>query len=257
MPKTVLITGATSGFGKAFAEKFAANGYRLILTGRRKERLDEIQQQLTNTHGVQVYTAHFDVQDRQATFKAIESLPAEWQTIDVLINNAGLALGRDFTDEADLNDWETMIDTNLKGLLYVTKAVLPFMIREKKGHIINIGSTAAKEVYEKGNTYCATKAAVDAISKGMRIDLLRHNIKVTAVHPGAAETEFSVVRFKGDDRLANQVYEGFQPLVAEDVAEVVFYTTTLPHHVCINDLVLTCTAQANSIYINKDVFKHL
>ncbi|NML22693.1 SDR family NAD(P)-dependent oxidoreductase [Pseudoflavitalea sp. G-6-1-2] len=251
MPKTVLITGATSGFGKAFAEKFAANGYRLILTGRRKERLDEIQQQLTDTHGVEVYTLHFDIQNRTATFDAIGSLPAAWQNIDVLINNAGLALGRDFVDDASLDDWETMIDTNLKGLMYATKAVLPFMIKEKKGHIINIGSTAAKEVYEKGNGYCATKHAVDAISKGMRIDLLRHGIKVTAIHPGAAETEFSVVRFKGDSNQAAKVYEGFQPLVAEDVAEVVYYTTTLPAHVCINDLVLTCTAQANSIYINK------
>lgn len=251
MPKTVLITGATSGFGKAFAAKFAANGYRLILTGRRKERLDEIQQQLISTHGVEVHTLHFDIQNREATFDAIGSLPAAWQRIDVLINNAGLALGRDFVDDASLDDWETMIDTNLKGLMYATKAVLPFMIKEKTGHIINIGSTAAKEVYEKGNAYCATKHAVDALSKGMRIDLLRHGIKVTAIHPGAAETEFSVVRFKGDSNQAAKVYEGFQPLVAGDVAEVVYYTTTLPAHVCINDLVLTCTAQANSIYINK------
>lgn len=251
MPNTVLITGATSGFGKAFAAKFAANGYRLIITGRRQDRLDAIKNELEALHNSNVYTLNFDVQDRAATFKAIESLPADWQNIDVLINNAGLALGRDFVDEANLDDWETMIDTNLKGLLYVTKATLPFLIKNKKAHIINIGSTAAKEVYEKGNAYCATKSAVEAISKGMRIDLLRHGIKVTAIHPGAAETEFSVVRFKGDASQASKVYDGFQPLSAEDVADVVFFTTTLPQHVCINDLVLTCTAQANSLYFFK------
>lgn len=251
MPKTVLITGATSGFGKAFADKFAANGYRLIITGRREERLEAIKNELSTAHGSEVYTLTFDVQDRAATFSAIESLPAAWQDIDVLINNAGLALGRDYVDEASLDDWETMIDTNLKGLMYVSKAVLPFMIKNKKGHIINIGSTAAKEVYEKGNAYCATKSAVEAISKGMRIDLLRHGIKVTAIHPGAAETEFSVVRFRGDASQASKVYDGFQPLSAEDVADVAFYTTTLPPHVCINDLVVTCTAQANSLYFFK------
>lgn len=251
MAKTVLITGATSGFGKAFAAKFAANGYRLIITGRREDRLQSIKDELTAAHNTEILTLHFDVQDRNATFKAIESLPAAWQQIDVLINNAGLALGRDYVDEANLDDWETMIDTNLKGLMYVTKAALPFLISNKNAHIINIGSTAAKEVYEKGNAYCATKSAVEAISKGMRIDLLRHGIKVTAIHPGAAETEFSTVRFKGDESQAAKVYDGFQPLSAEDVADVVFYTTTLPQHVCINDLVLTCTAQANSLYFYK------
>lgn len=251
MAKTVLITGATSGFGKAFAAKFAANGYRLIITGRREDRLQAIKDQLTAAHNTEILTLHFDVQDRNATFKAIESLPAAWHQIDVLINNAGLALGRDYVDEANLDDWETMIDTNLKGLMYVTKAALPFLIKNKNAHIINIGSTAAKEVYEKGNAYCATKSAVEAISKGMRIDLLRHGIKVTAIHPGAAETEFSTVRFKGDESQAAKVYDGFQPLSAENVADVVFYTTTLPQHVCINDLVLTCTAQANSLYFYK------
>lgn len=251
MAKTVLITGATSGFGKAFAAKFAANGYRLIITGRREDRLQAIKDELTAAHNTEILTLHFDVQDRNATFKAIESLPVAWQQIDVLINNAGLALGRDYVDEANLDDWETMIDTNLKGLMYVTKAALPFLISNKNAHIINIGSTAAKEVYEKGNAYCATKSAVEAISKGMRIDLLRHGIKVTAIHPGAAETEFSTVRFKGDESQAAKVYDGFQPLSAEDVADVVFYTTTLPQHVCINDLVLTCTAQANSLYFYK------
>lgn len=252
MGKTVLITGATSGFGKALAITFAANGYRVIITGRRAERLAELQSTLQTTYSIPVHTLHFDVRDKEATFHAIEQLPAEWRSIDVLINNAGLALGRDYFEEANLEDWDTMIDTNVKGLLYVSKAVVPLMIERKQGHIINIGSTAAKEVYEKGNTYCATKYAVNALSQGMRIDLLRHGIKVTAIHPGAAETEFSLVRFKGDADQADKVYEGYQPLTAEDVANVVYYTTTLPTHVCINDLVLTCTAQANFAYLHKD-----
>ncbi len=252
MSKIVFITGTTSGFGEACAYKFASNGYNVILNGRREERLNEQKEKIEQQFGVKCFVLPFDVQQKEAVFNAIGSLPQEWQSIDVLINNAGLALGRDFFDEAPLDDWETMIDTNLKGLLYVSKAVVPFMIEHKKGHIINVGSTAGKEVYEKGNVYCATKHAVDAISKGMRIDLLQHKIKVTAIHPGAAETEFSIVRFKGDENTANKVYEGYQPLVAEDVANVIFYTTTLPEHVCINDLVLTCTAQANNFYFYKE-----
>jgi 3-hydroxy acid dehydrogenase/malonic semialdehyde reductase len=252
MSTIVLITGATSGFGKALALKFAANNYKLIITGRRAERLEELKHTLTSTYGVQVLTLCFDVQDRQATFAAIEQLPEAWKAIDILVNNAGLALGRDYFDEANLDDWETMIDTNVKGLLYMSKAVLPFMTARKKGHIINIGSTAGKEVYEKGNGYCATKHAVNALSQAMRIDLLRHRIKVTAVHPGAADTEFSSVRFKGDEAQARKVYEGYEPLTASDVADVVYYTATLPPHVCINDLVLTCTSQANSFYLHKD-----
>ncbi|MGB8191406.1 MAG: SDR family NAD(P)-dependent oxidoreductase [Chitinophagaceae bacterium] len=246
----VLITGATSGFGKACAEKFAANGYNVIINGRRTDRLDELQQQLQQ-HNIKVLSLPFDVQDKQSVFNAIENLPAEWRAIDVLINNAGLALGRDYFEEADLQDWETMLDTNVKGLLYVSKAVVPLMKENKKGHIINIGSTAGKEVYEKGNVYCASKYAVNAISQGMRIDLLRHGIKVTQVSPGAAETEFSMVRFKGDAETAASVYKGFQPLAAEDVADVAFYCTTLPPHVCINDLVMTSTAQANSFYFQR------
>lgn len=249
--KTVFITGATSGFGAACAHKFAANGYRIILTGRREERLQEMQTALQQQWGAESFVLPFDVQNRAAVFAAIESLPAEWQTVDVLINNAGLALGRDGFDEASLDDWDTMIDTNVKGLLYVTKALLPLIKKGRSGHIINIGSTAGKEVYERGNVYCASKHAVDAISQSMRIDLLPHGIKVTAVHPGAAETEFSLVRFKGNEEAAKKVYEGFQPLKAEDVAEVVFYTTTLPPHVCINDLVMTATQQANSFYMNR------
>jgi 3-hydroxy acid dehydrogenase/malonic semialdehyde reductase len=252
MSTIVLITGATSGFGKALALKFGANNYKLIITGRRAERLEELKHTLTSTYGVEVLTLCFDVQDRQATFAAIEQLPEAWKAIDILVNNAGLALGRDYFDEANLDDWETMIDTNVKGLLYMSKAVLPFMTARKKGHIINIGSTAGKEVYEKGNGYCATKHAVNALSQAMRIDLLRHRIKVTAVHPGAADTEFSSVRFKGDEAQARKVYEGYEPLTASDVADVVYYTATLPPHVCINDLVLTCTSQANSFYLHKD-----
>ena len=251
MNRTILITGATSGFGKAIAEKFASSGNHLIITGRRAERLQQISDSLSARYKVRILPLPFDVQDKEQVNNAISNLPADWQSIDVLVNNAGLAAGRDFFEEAGLDDWETMINTNVKGLLYVTRAVLPFMLSRKSGHIINIGSTAAKEVYEKGNVYCATKSAVDALSQSMRIDLLRHGIKVTAVHPGAAETEFSLVRLKGDTEAAKKVYEGFKPLMAEDVAEVVHYCTTLPGHVCINDLVLTATAQANSFYFHR------
>lgn len=251
MSKTIFITGATSGFGKACAFLFASKNCNLIINGRRTDRLLELKQQLESEFKIKVHTLPFDVQDKTSVFESIQTLPEEWQQIDVLINNAGLALGRDHFNEADLDDWETMINTNVKGLLYVSRAVLPFMIKLKKGHIINIGSTAAKEVYEKGNVYCASKAAVDSISKAMRIDLLQHHIKVTAIHPGAAETEFSLVRFKGSEEKAAAIYEGYKALAAQDVAEVVYYTTTLPDHVCINDLVLTCLAQANSFYTHK------
>ena len=251
MAKTVFVTGATSGFGKACAEKFAEHGYNIIINGRRKDRLDELQQQLQQQFNVKVLSLTFDVQHKNAVFSAIKSLENEWKQIDILINNAGLALGRDYFEEADLDDWETMIDTNVKGLLYVSRAVLPLMKVRGAGHVINIGSTAGKEVYEKGNVYCASKYAVNAISQAMRIDLLRHGIKVTVVNPGAAETEFSLVRFKGDAETAKSVYKGFQPLSAGDVADVVFYCATLPAHVCINDLVLTSTAQANSFYFHR------
>jgi NADP-dependent 3-hydroxy acid dehydrogenase YdfG len=250
--KTVFITGATSGFGEACADIFAKNGYHLILNGRRAERLAALQEKLQKEYNTSSYLLPFDVQDRKVVQTAIGSLPEDWQSIDILINNAGLALGRDHFDAASIDDWDTMIDTNVKGLLYVSKAILPFMIKRKSGHIINLGSIAAKDVYEKGNVYCATKAAVDSISKGMRIDLLPHHIKVTAIHPGAAETEFSVVRFKGDKQTADSVYEGYQPLIAEDVADIIFYCATLPPHVCINDLVVTPTQQANGIYFQKD-----
>lgn len=251
MNKTLLVTGATSGFGKAIAEKFAANGWNCIITGRRKDRLDELAATLTKDHNIAVLPLVFDVQDKEQVFAAVQSIPHEWQAIDILVNNAGLAAGRDSFDVASIDDWEQMIDTNVKGLLYMSKAVLPLFIAAGKGHIINIGSTAGKEVYTNGNVYCATKFAVDAISKAQRIDLLPHKIKVTGIHPGAAETEFSMVRFKGDEAKAKAVYEGFEPLHAEDIADTVYYCATLPPHVCINDLVITCTAQANSFYTYK------
>ncbi len=222
MEKIALVTGATSGFGEACAIKFAANKYNLIINGRRTERLLTLQKKLQKDYGVKVHVLAFDVRIQEEVFNGINSLPSEWKKIDVLINNAGLALGRNFFDEGDLEDWNTMMDTNVKGLLYVSKAVIPFLIENKKGHIVNIGSVAGLEVYEKGNVYCASKFAVEAISKGMRIDLLRHRIKVTAIHPGAAETEFSLVRLKGNEAEAAKIYEGFKPLSAEDVADSVF-----------------------------------
>jgi NADP-dependent 3-hydroxy acid dehydrogenase YdfG len=251
MNKIILITGATSGIGKACAVKFASAGDDVIITGRRNERLMELKTQLEKEYSIQVLPLCFDVQNRQAVTDSFASLPAHWQKIDVLINNAGLALGRDSFEEADLNDWETMLNSNVHGLLYVSKAVLPFMVTQQNGHIVNMGSVAGKEVYEKGNVYCASKFAVDAISKAMRIDLLKHNIKVTGIHPGAVETEFSQVRFKGDDETAKAAYSGFTPLTAEDIADTVFYCVNLPAHVCINDIVITCTQQAGTYYFHK------
>ncbi len=250
MSKIILITGASSGFGKATATKFAAGGWNVIITGRRKEKLEALAKALEANYGVKTLCLNFDVQDKKAVFDNLQNLPTEWQAINILVNNAGLALGRDSFENANLEDWETMIDTNVKGLLYASKAVLPMLIKEK-GHIINIGSTAGKEVYKDGNVYCASKHAVDAISKAQRIDLLPYQIKVTAIHPGAADTEFSVVRFKGDAEKANAVYTGYTPLMAEDIADTVWYVANTPAHVCINDLVITCVAQANSMYLQK------
>lgn len=249
--KIALITGATAGFGEACATRFAKEGYDLLITGRRAERLDALKTQIEKEYGVQVRALAFDVRSREAVESALNSLEDSWKTIDVLVNNAGLALDLSPIDEGNTEDWDTMIDTNVKGLLYVSRAVMPWMKKRKQGQIVNIGSTAAKTVYAKGNVYCASKAAVDAISQGMRIDLLPYNIKVTAVHPGAAETEFSLVRFKGDENRAKDVYKGFTPLSAADVADVVYYCCSLPPHVCINDLVLTPTAQANAYYIQR------
>ena len=251
MNKIVLITGATSGIGKACALKFASAKYDIIITGRRNERLIELKTDLEKQYGISVLPLCFDVQDKDAVTAAFKDLPQQWKKIDILINNAGLALGRDSFEDADMNDWETMLNTNVHGLLYVSKAVLPFMLDQKKGHIINMGSVAGKEVYEKGNVYCASKYAVDAITKSMRIDLLKNNIKVTGIHPGAVETEFSIVRFKGEEKTAQSAYHGYTPLTAEDIADTVFYCATLPNHVCINDLVITCTQQAGTYYFHK------
>lgn len=251
MQKTILVTGASSGFGKAIAEKFASEKWNCIITGRRKEKLEQLADSLQKTYGINVLPLVFDVQNKEAVFNSLGNLPAEWQSIDVVVNNAGLALGRDSFEMASLTDWETMIDTNVKGLMFVTKAILPYLTERKKGHIINIGSTAGVEVYKDGNAYCASKHAVAALSKAMRIDLLPYKIKVTVIHPGAAETEFSLVRFKGDENKAGLVYDGYQALQASDIADIVFYNASLPAHVCINELVVTCLAQANSFYMHK------
>jgi NADP-dependent 3-hydroxy acid dehydrogenase YdfG len=258
MSKIVFITGATSGFGEASAKKFAANGYDLILNGRRTDRLQQLSTMLEKKYNIAVLQVPFDVQDEKAVFDSIKNIPAEWKAIDVLINNAGLALGRDYFEEGDTNDWNVMIDTNLKGFLYVAKAVSQIMAARYaatgvSGHIINMGSVAGKDVYEKGNVYCATKFAVDAMNRAMRIDLLRHHIKVTAINPGAAETEFSLVRFKGDEGTAKKIYDGLQPLKAEDIADAIWYCASLPPHVCINDLTITCTQQADGIYFNRQI----
>lgn len=252
MEKTVFITGATSGFGKATALKYAQNGNRLILTGRRNDRLETLKLELENKYNTQVLVLNFDVRDEKATTAAIENLPETWKNIDVLVNNAGLASGLDPIQTGNFEDWNKMIDTNVKGLLYVSRAIIPLMIRQKSGHIVNIGSTAGKEVYPNGNVYCASKHAVDAITKGMRIDLLPHQIKVTQIAPGAANTEFSTVRFHGDEARADKFYQGFNPILAEDIAELIFYATSLPAHLCINDLVVTSTAQANSYLIHRE-----
>src|SRR5205085_1901728 len=212
---TILITGATSGFGKAIALRFAAEGHHCIITGRREDRLEEVTNEIAQ-YKVDVLPLALDVRDRIVVEDMLANLEERWQNIDVLVNNAGLALGRDSFENADLDDWDTMIDTNVKGLLYMSKAVLPYFIKNKKGHIINIGSTAGKEVYKEGNVYCASKFAVNAISQGQRMDLLPHKIKVTCINPGAAVTEFSLVRFKGDEAKAKAVYEGYEPLTAED-----------------------------------------
>lgn len=250
MSKIILITGASSGFGKAIAEKFAAGGWNLILTARRQEKLATVATDLEKQFGIKTLPLIFDIQDKKAVFEKLSNLPTEWQAIDILVNNAGLALGRDSFQDAAIEDWETMIDTNVKGLLYASKAVLPFIIKQK-GHIINIGSTAGKEVYKDGNVYCATKHAVDAITKAQRIDLLPYEIKVTAIHPGAVETDFSLVRFKGDASKANAAYAGYEPLKAEDIADITWYVANVPKHVCINDVVMTCVAQANSTTLFK------
>ena len=243
MNKIIMITGATAGFGKAIAVKFAGNGYNIIITGRRKERLDELVKELS-AYKVKVLALNFDVRNRYEVQDTIEKLPGEWKHIDILVNNAGLAVGMDHIDKGNIDDWDRMVDTNVKGLLYVTRAVAPLMVAGNKGHIFNISSIAGKEVYENGNVYCASKHAVTALSKAMRIDMLKNNIKVTNIAPGFADTEFSLVRFKGDKKKANDVYKGIQSLTADDIADLIYYCSTLPPHVCINDLVITPTQQA-------------
>lgn len=252
MKKFVFITGATSGFGKACAKIFAKNGFNLIVTGRRLDRLQELSNELTRTYKVTIVPLCFDVRDESAVHTAIESLSSEIRnSINILVNNAGLAVGRGPIDEGNTEDWNRMIDTNIKGLLYVSRAIAPIMRTNKEGHIINLGSIAGKEVYPGGNVYCATKHAVDALSKAMRIDLLPFGIKVTNIAPGAAETEFSLVRFKGDQETAKSVYDGFSPLQAEDVAEVIYFAATRPPHVTINDLTIMPTAQATGSIFHK------
>lgn len=256
MSATILITGATSGFGEATARRFTSEGWRVIITGRRKERLEALRKELEGLHGTVegppiIHPLHFDVRDNAAVAAAIGSLPEEWKSIDVLVNNAGLAAGFDPIQNGSLDDWNRMLDTNVKGLLHVSRAVIPGMISRGRGHIINIGSTAGKEVYPKGNVYCASKHAVDALTKAFRQDLLPHGIKVTQIAPGMAETEFSVVRFAGDAARAKQVYAGVQPLTGEDIANLVWFAANLPAHVCINDLVVTPTAQANSTTVHR------
>lgn len=250
LKKIALITGATSGIGAACANIFAKNGFDLVLTGRRKERLEELKLKLENSFNIVAEILVFDLQDKQNTFEAFKKINDHLGYLSVLVNNAGLSLGRDNVADADINDWEIMMQTNVNGLMYVTKALLPHLIKNK-GHIINVGSIAGKEVYENGNGYCASKFAVDALSKAMRIDLLKYGIKVTAIHPGAVETEFSVVRYKGDREKAAAVYNGFKPLCAEDVADAIFYAASLPAHVCINEMIITPTQQANAYHFHK------
>ncbi|MGC4057912.1 MAG: SDR family NAD(P)-dependent oxidoreductase [Chitinophagaceae bacterium] len=252
MKRNIFVTGATSGFGKAIARLFAAHQYDLIISGRRQERLQELKAAWEQQYGVKVITLCFDVRDRDAVDKAIGLLKQQVDKIDILVNNAGLAAGMAPIDEGNVDHWERMIDTNLKGLLYVTRQIAPMMREQRSGHIFNIGSTAGKLAYRNGNVYCATKFAVDALSQSMRIDLLPYGIKVTAINPGMAETEFSVVRFDGDAEKASKVYEDVRPLQAEDIASAVFYCASLPAHVCINDLTMTCLTQANAFYSIKE-----
>ena len=247
--RLALITGATSGIGKATAERFAKEGINLILCGRRQERLDELQQTLQKH--VKVHTLTFDVRDKEKVAVAIDSLPQEFKRIDILINNAGNAHGLDPIQTGSTDDWDAMLDINVKGLLYVSKAIIPQMVDRKQGHIINIGSTAGKEVYPNGNVYCASKHAVDAINQGMRIDLNKHNIRVGAVNPGMVATEFSEVRFKGDTERADKVYQGFDVLQPQDIADIIYFVVSRPYHINIADLVVMSTAQASSTIINK------
>ncbi|MCL4113175.1 UNVERIFIED_CONTAM: hypothetical protein GTU68_051192 [Idotea baltica] len=242
MNKIAFITGATAGIGEASAHRFASHGWNLILTGRRAERLDQLKATLVASYNI----------DRAAVENAWNSLSEPWQRVDLLLNNAGLALDKSPLPENNPDDWDTMIDTNVKGLLYMTRMVMPTMIARKSGHIINLGSVAGREVYPGGAVYCASKYAVEGLSRAMRLDLLQHKIRVTSISPGLVETEFSVVRFKGDEAKAEAVYQGYDPLVAKDIAECVYWAASQPPHVCINDIALTCTAQGDSRSLHKE-----
>lgn len=251
MKKIALITGATSGIGRATANTLAQNGFDLIVTGRRKDKLEEMAHEIRNKYQAEVISLNFDVRNNEEVISNLSGLPIRWKQVDVLVNNAGLAAGLDPIQSGHLDDWEEMIDTNIKGLLYISKKVIPWMIERQEGHIINIGSIAGKEVYANGNVYCATKHAVDALTKGMRIDLLKHNIKVSQIAPGMVETEFSLVRFKWDQTAADKVYTGVEPLIAEDIADAILYMVTRPPHVTINDMIIMPTAQAAATIVNR------
>ncbi|MBW6460987.1 MAG: SDR family oxidoreductase [Bacteroidales bacterium] len=251
MKKTVLITGATAGIGKATAYRFAAENHRVIITGRRKALLEKVAVDLRDKFQAEVLPLAFDVRDRSAVEQHLGNLPDDWKAIDILVNNAGLAAGLDPVHEANPGDWDLMIDTNVKGLLYVSKVIIPIMVRQGHGHIFNIGSIAGKEVYPKGSVYCATKHAVDALTRGMRMDLLPHGIKVTQIAPGATETEFSLVRFKGDRERAEKVYKGYEPLEGEDVAEIIHFISILPERVNVNDILIMPMAQASATIFHK------
>ncbi|MDX2415594.1 MAG: SDR family NAD(P)-dependent oxidoreductase [Bacteroidales bacterium] len=252
MNKIVLITGATSGIGLATAEIFALNNYDLIITGRREDRLSELETNLKSKYDIRILSLCFDVRVLSEVEDKLGNLPEKWSDIDILVNNAGLAVGLNHIDNGVIDDWERMIDTNVKGLLYVTRIISPGMVSRAKGHILNIGSVAGKEVYENGNVYCASKFAVDALSRGMRIDLVNHNIKVTNIAPGLVDTEFSIVRFKGDSDKAVAPYKGMKPLSGEDIADVLYYCATLPEHVNINDVLIMPTAQASATVVNRN-----
>jgi len=250
MNPIALITGATSGIGKATALKLAENNHDVIITGRREERLVELKNAIEKSYSSKVHILAFDIREKEAVVQAIDSLPEPWKNIRVLVNNAGLAVGLNHIQDGEIDDWERMIDTNVKGLLYMTRKVAPMMVEKGDGHIINVGSIAGKEVYEKGNVYCATKHAAEALTKAMRIDMLKDNIKVTSISPGLVETEFSMVRFKGDKEKADNTYKGYTPLTGDDVADVIIYTVNLPAHVNLNNIEITPQAQANSFYKN-------
>ena len=250
--KTILITGASSGIGASSAKLFAAQGWNLFLMARREDRLQALKNQCEQEFGVEVHIEHLDLRDRNALYEIWNGLDAKWKKVDVLLNNAGLSLGLEPFFEGKEDDWETMIDTNVKSLLWISKLVANEMIKVQQGHIINVGSIAGKESYANGNVYCASKAAVDSLTRSMRIDLLTKGIKVSAIHPGAVETEFSVVRFKGDQQRADKVYEGFEPLHAEDVADVIYFMASRPAHVNVQDVLLMPRAQANAVMINRE-----